>query len=92
MFVEFEEGGGVFEIAALALGAVGLDLAELVEALLELPGKALALDAEVGDAAGVDDIDVHFLRTVRNGINQSKNLSFLVSWTTSCVYGASRPE
>jgi hypothetical protein len=48
VFVEFEEGGGIFEVAALALGAVGLDLAELVEALLELPGKALALDAEVG--------------------------------------------
>ena len=57
VFVEFEEGSGVLEIAALAIGAVGLDLAELVEALLELAGKALALDGEVGDEAmGVDNI------------------------------------
>ena len=38
VFVEFEEGGGVVEIAALALGAVGLNLTEGVEALLELAG------------------------------------------------------
>jgi hypothetical protein len=61
VFVEFEEGGGVLELAALGLGAVGLDLAELIEALLELTGKALALDAEVGDEAmGVDDIECDF--------------------------------
>jgi hypothetical protein len=59
VFVEFEEGGGVFEVAALAFGTVGLDLAELVEALLELPGEALALDAEVGEEAmSVDDVKV----------------------------------
>ena len=45
VFVEFEEGGGVFEVAALALGAVGLDVAERVEGLLKLAGEALALDA-----------------------------------------------
>src|ERR1700678_3031986 len=61
VFVEFEEGGGFFEIAALGLRAGGLDLAELVEALLELAGKALALDAEVGEEAmGVDDIESDF--------------------------------
>jgi len=58
VFVEFEEGGGVPEVA----GAVGLNLAELVEALLELPGKALALDTEVGqEAMSVDDIEGDFL-------------------------------
>src|ERR1700733_7402718 len=36
--VEFEEGGGVFEVAALALGAVSLDFAELVHSLLKLAG------------------------------------------------------
>jgi hypothetical protein len=62
VFVEFEEGGGVLKIVALGLSAVGLDFAELVEALLELAGKALALDAEVGDEAmGVDDIECDFL-------------------------------
>ena len=51
VFVEFKEGGGVLEVAELALGAVGLDLAELVEALLELAGKAVALDADGGHQA-----------------------------------------
>ena len=41
--LEFKEGGGVLEVAKLALGAVGLDHAEGVEALLELAGKAMAL-------------------------------------------------
>ena len=43
VFVEFEEGGGVFEIAALALGTVGLDFAELVQAFMELVGETMAL-------------------------------------------------
>ncbi len=61
MFVEFEEAGGIFEGAALALGAAGLDLAELVESFLKLPGKAMALDAKVGEEAmGVDDIESDF--------------------------------
>jgi len=38
MFMEFEEGRGVFQIAALALGAAGLDLAELVKSFVELAG------------------------------------------------------
>ncbi|MBV9769664.1 MAG: hypothetical protein JOZ32_08845 [Bryobacterales bacterium] len=62
MLVQFEEGGGVFKIAALALDAVLLDSAEGVEALLELAGEALALDAEMGEEAmGVDDIEGDFL-------------------------------
>jgi hypothetical protein len=32
VFMEFQEGRGVFEVAALALGTVGLDVAERVEA------------------------------------------------------------
>ena len=59
VLMEFEEGGGVFEVAALALAAVGLDLAERVEGFLELAGEALAVDAEVGEeAVGVDDVEV----------------------------------
>ena len=49
VFVEFEEGGGIFEIAALAIGAVGLDFAELVERLLELAGQPLRVHAEGGE-------------------------------------------
>jgi hypothetical protein len=59
VFVEFEEGGGVFEVAALALGAVGLDIAERVQGLLELAGEPLVVQAEGGEGAmGVDDIKV----------------------------------
>jgi hypothetical protein len=48
VFVVFEEGGGVFEVAALALDAVGLDIAELVDGLLELAGEPLVVQAESG--------------------------------------------
>jgi hypothetical protein len=62
VFMEFEEGGGVFEIAAFALGTGGLDFAEGVEGALELAGEALALDTEVGDEAmGVDDVERDFV-------------------------------
>ena len=62
VFVEFEEDGGVFEVATLAFGAVRLDFAELVETFLELAGEAVALDAEVcEEAMGVDDVEVDFL-------------------------------
>ena len=59
VLVKFEEGGGVFEVAALVLGAIGLDIAERFQAFLELAGETLALDAEVGEKAmGVDDVKV----------------------------------
>ena len=48
VLVEFEEGGGVFEVAALALGAVGLDLAENVQGFLKLAGEPLGMHAEGG--------------------------------------------
>jgi hypothetical protein len=48
VLVEFEEGGGVFEVAALALGAVGLDLAEHVQGFLKLAGEPLGVHAEGG--------------------------------------------
>jgi hypothetical protein len=48
VFMEFEEGGSVFEVAALALGALGLDFAELVQGFLELAGESLAVQAEGG--------------------------------------------
>jgi hypothetical protein len=48
VFVEFEEGGGVFQVAPLGLGTLGLDFAEQVHGLLELAGEALAVQAESG--------------------------------------------
>jgi len=48
VFVEFEEGGGVPEVATLALGAVSLDFAEVVHGLLELAGEPLVMQAESG--------------------------------------------
>jgi hypothetical protein len=44
VFVEFEEGGSVLEVATLALEAVCLDLAELVQRLgLRRGGRRSAL-------------------------------------------------
>ncbi len=58
MLMEFEEGGGVFEIAALTLSAVRLNVAKGGKAFLELAGETLALDAEVGEEAmGIDDVE-----------------------------------
>jgi hypothetical protein len=48
VFVELEEGSGVFEVAAVALDAVGLDFAEVVHGLLELAGEPLVVQAESG--------------------------------------------
>src|SRR5258708_4424830 len=59
VFMEFEEGGGVFEVSALALGAVGLNFAELVQGPLELAGESLDVKAEGGEGAvGGDRGDV----------------------------------
>ena len=58
VFVEFEKGGSVFEVVFVALHAVGLDLAELLEGLLELAGEAMAVESELGESVvGVDDIE-----------------------------------
>src|ERR1700689_2270265 len=60
VFVEFEDGGGVLEVATLALGAVSLDFTERVKAFLELAGEALVVQAEGGEGAvGVDDVEVN---------------------------------
>src|SRR5580704_3632585 len=60
VFVEFEEGGGIFESAALALGTVGLDVTERVHGFLKLAGEPLVVHAEGGEGAvGVDDIEVN---------------------------------
>jgi hypothetical protein len=48
VFMEFEDGGGVAELAAFAGAAVELDVAELVERLLELAGETGAVEAEAG--------------------------------------------
>jgi hypothetical protein len=59
VLMEFEEGGSVFEVVVLALAAVGLDFAELVERFLKLAGDALRLDAEVvEEPMGVDDVEI----------------------------------
>jgi hypothetical protein len=62
VFVKFEQGGGVHEIVLLAFAALGLDVAELRQSLLELAGEALAVQAESGEGAmRVDDVERHFL-------------------------------
>src|SRR5579862_6457904 len=59
VFIEFEDRGGILELAALAIEAVSLNLAKLVEGFLELAGEPMALHVEVCDEAmGVDDVEV----------------------------------
>jgi hypothetical protein len=77
VFVVFEESCGVVEIAMLALGALGLDLAERFEALLELAGQATALDSEVRDEAmGVDDVEGNFFIGRDGGGGASEHVGF----------------
>ncbi len=56
MFVEFEERGGVVELALFEGAAIGLDFAEGGERFLELAREAGRLDVEIGEGAvGVKD-------------------------------------
>jgi hypothetical protein len=56
--MEFEDGGSIAKVAPLALEALGLDVAELDEGLLELAGEALAVEAKRGEqAVGVHDVE-----------------------------------
>ena len=59
VLVEFQQCGGVSEVAALAVLALGLDLAQFVEGFLELARQARTLQVDAGDeAVGVDDVNV----------------------------------
>ena len=59
VLIEFQQRGGVSEVAALAILALGLDLAQFVEGFLELARQARALHVEAGDeAVGVDYIKI----------------------------------
>jgi hypothetical protein len=58
--MEFEDGGGIFELAALVMAAVELDIAELIERLLELASEAGAIQCEAGEEPmGVHDIEIN---------------------------------
>ena len=48
VFMEFEDGGGVLELAAFVLAAFELNVAKLVEGLLKLAREAGAVEAEAG--------------------------------------------
>src|SRR5579883_469010 len=57
--MELQQGGGIFQVVALAEAAIILHLAQLFDRLLELARQARALDVDTGDdAVGVDDIKV----------------------------------
>lgn len=59
MLMNFEEHGGVPEVAPLKLATFGLDGAELVDSLLELAGETMAEETEAGEEPmGVDDIEI----------------------------------
>jgi len=56
VLVEFEEGGGVAELAAFAGLAAGLDFAESGQRVLELAREACGLEVEAGEeAVGLED-------------------------------------
>ena len=48
VFMEFEECGGIFELAFFVLAALILDVAELDECFLELAGEACAVETQSG--------------------------------------------
>src|ERR1700690_939228 len=77
VLVEFEQGGGIVEVAALAVDAVGLDLAKGLEGLLELAGETMALDTEVGDESmGVNDVEGDFLIEWNGGGGAGEHVGF----------------
>ena len=49
VLMEFQDVGGVAEVAALLVAALVLDGAELVERFLELAGEARAVESEGGE-------------------------------------------
>ncbi|HWY46319.1 MAG TPA: hypothetical protein VNX70_02985, partial [Bryobacteraceae bacterium] len=53
VFVHFQNLTGLVELTLFVCAAVGLDLAELSEGALELTGKALAVNADVGEGTHV---------------------------------------
>jgi hypothetical protein len=58
VFIEFEDGSGVFELGAFVEEALILEIAEFVEGFLELAREAGAVQAEAGeDAMCVDDVE-----------------------------------
>ena len=77
VFMEFENGGGVFELAALVLVALELDIAELIERLLELAGQAGAVQREAGQKAmGIDDVEGGGLGTGGWGLSAVEDFGF----------------
>ena len=75
--MEFEDGGSVAEVAPVALEALGLEFAELVEGLLELAGEALAVEAERGEqAVGVHDVERRGLGAGGWGLGAREDVGF----------------
>ncbi|MBV9769205.1 MAG: hypothetical protein JOZ32_06520 [Bryobacterales bacterium] len=59
MFMEFQEGGGLLELALLLAAPFGLDFAEVGQGFLELAREPLVVQAEGSESAvGIDDIEV----------------------------------
>jgi hypothetical protein len=75
--MEFEDGGGVFELAALVRAALELDIAELIERLLELAGEAGAIQGEAGEEpVGVDNVESRGLGAGGWGLGSVENVGF----------------
>jgi hypothetical protein len=48
VFMEFQKIGGIAEVVTLLLAAIGLEVAELAEGVLELAGEAGAVESQAG--------------------------------------------
>jgi len=77
VFMEFEDGGGVFELAVLIAEALVLDVAELIERLLELARETGAVQSEICQKAmGVDDVEGGGLGAGGWGLGARKDVGF----------------
>ena len=77
VFIEFVDGGGVFELLVLAIEAFELDVAELVERFLELSCEAGAVQAEAREeAVGVDDVEGRGLGAGGWGLSSIEQVGF----------------
>src|SRR5215472_3564323 len=57
--MEFQDAGGVAELAALAIATFGLDLAEQDKSFLVLAGEASGVEAEANKGlVAVDDVEI----------------------------------
>jgi len=91
VLVEFEEGGGAGQVAFLAAAALGLDLAERFEGLLELAREAGAVEAEGGQlrdwGLGAGDLGEQACFEARDAVEAPSSVGEFVDELRFCGSG-----